>query len=54
MKQADSIIGEGVHPRVIADGLEIAKEEALAVLESMKIKCGIDRESLLCIARTSL
>jgi T-complex protein 1 subunit zeta len=28
MKQADAIIGEGVHPRVISDGLHIAKEEA--------------------------
>jgi T-complex protein 1 subunit zeta len=54
MKQADSIIGEGVHPRVITDGLDIAKEEALKVLESMKIPVDSDREILINVAKTSL
>lgn len=54
MKQADSIIAEGVHPRIIADGLNIAKEEALKLLEDMKIPVGLDREILINVARTSL
>jgi T-complex protein 1 subunit zeta len=31
LKQADRHIGEGLHPRVITDGYEIAKTEALKV-----------------------
>jgi len=54
MKQADAIIGEGVHPRVLTDGLEIAKKEALEVLESLKIPIGTDKEVLLNVAKTSL
>lgn len=31
LKQADRYIAEGLHPRVIADGYDIAKTEALKV-----------------------
>jgi T-complex protein 1 subunit zeta len=31
LKQADRYISEGLHPRVIADGYDIAKTEALKV-----------------------
>lgn len=31
LKQADRYISEGLHPRVITDGYEIAKNEALKV-----------------------
>ena len=31
LKQADRYISEGLHPRVITDGFEIAKSEALKV-----------------------
>ena len=31
LKQADRYISEGLHPRVITDGFEIAKAEALKV-----------------------
>ena len=31
MKQADRYISEGLHPRIITDGYEIAKTEALEV-----------------------
>jgi len=55
MKQADSLVAEGVHPRIITDGLDIAKEQALLMLESMKIPVKADdRETLLNVARTSL
>jgi hypothetical protein len=32
LKQADRYIAEGLHPRVITDGYEIAKDEALKVI----------------------
>lgn len=31
LKQADRYISEGVHPRVIGEGFDIAKKEALKV-----------------------
>lgn len=31
LRQADRYISEGLHPRVIVDGFEIAKKEALKV-----------------------
>lgn len=32
LKQADRYISEGLHPRIIVDGYEIAKTEALRVI----------------------
>ncbi|KAK2878138.1 T-complex protein 1 subunit zeta [Arthroderma sp. PD_2] len=54
LKQANRHISEGLHPRVITDGYEIAKDEALKFLETFKLKRDIDRELLLSVARTSL
>lgn len=34
MKQADRYISEGLHPRVITDGYELAKTEALKVSDT--------------------
>lgn len=31
LKQAERVVQEGVHPRVIAEGFEVAKKEALIV-----------------------
>ena len=36
LKQADRYISEGLHPRIITDGFEIAKNEALKVGIDMK------------------
>lgn len=36
LKQADRYISEGLHPRIIADGYEIAKAETLKVLSQTK------------------
>lgn len=33
LKQADRYISEGLHPRVITDGYEIAKNEAIKVCQ---------------------
>lgn len=38
LKQADRYISEGVHPRVIGEGFDIAKKEALKV--SRRPGCG--------------
>lgn len=54
LKQADRYIQEGLHPRVVTDGYEIAKNETLKFLDSFKLTREIDRELLLSVARTSL
>lgn len=56
LKQADLYTTEGLHPRIVADGFEIAKNEALNVLDSMKVPLeGRDlRDTLVSVARTSL
>jgi len=63
MKQAERYLNEGVHPRVLCDGFEVAKKVALEYLQSVKKEIAaktdgpldaVDRESLLCVARTSL
>jgi len=54
LRQADRFLQEGLHPRVITQGFEIAKNLALEELEKMKLDVEIDRELLMSIARTSL
>ncbi|KAM8815612.1 T-complex protein 1 subunit zeta-2 isoform 2-T2 [Rhynchonycteris naso] len=44
----------GLHPRIIAEGFEAAKEKALEVLEEIKVKKEMKRDILLDVARTSL
>lgn len=45
---------QGLHPRIIAEGFEAAKDKALAVLEEVKVTKEMDRETLVNVARTSL
>lgn len=55
MRQAERYLGEGVHPRILVDGLEIGKKETLAYLETARIeKPEISKELLMDIARASL
>eukprot|EP01138_Halocafeteria_seosinensis_P001096 gb/GECG01001121.1/.p1 GENE.gb/GECG01001121.1/~~gb/GECG01001121.1/.p1 ORF type:complete len:538 (+),score=75.86 gb/GECG01001121.1/:1-1614(+) len=59
LKYAERHISEGVHPRTIADGFELAKERTLTFLEDFKneelFEYGKeDREMLVSVARTSL
>ncbi|XP_012665183.1 T-complex protein 1 subunit zeta-2 [Otolemur garnettii] len=44
----------GLHPRIIAEGLEVAKIKALEVLEEIKVQKDMERTILLDVARTSL
>lgn len=57
MKQAERYTTEGLHPRLIADGYEVAKEMTLEFLEGFKVAqpgAYRDRELLTNVARTSL
>ncbi|KAJ9117101.1 T-complex protein 1 subunit zeta [Naganishia onofrii] len=54
LKQADRYISEGVHPRVIGEGFDIAKKEALKFLETYKMTPELDRAMLVAVAHTSL
>ncbi|KAL8742408.1 MAG: hypothetical protein Q9190_005104 [Brigantiaea leucoxantha] len=54
LKQADRYISEGLHPRVITDGYEIARAETLKFLDKFKLEKEVNRELLLSVARTSL
>ncbi|KAJ3304450.1 T-complex protein 1 subunit zeta [Kappamyces sp. JEL0829] len=44
----------GLHPRIITEGFELAKAEALEFLEKFKVAKNMDRELLINIARSSL
>lgn len=55
MRQAERYLGEGVHPRIIVDGIEKAKAETLRFLEQFKIEQPeMTRDTLLAVAKCSL
>ncbi|AJU59413.1 chaperonin-containing T-complex subunit CCT6 [Saccharomyces cerevisiae] len=57
LRQAHRFIQEGVHPRIITDGFEIARKESMKFLDEFKISktnLSNDREFLLQVARSSL
>lgn len=55
LKQSELYINDGLHPRVIADGFELAKRKAMQVLENIKIKIDPDDKDMLTkVARTCL
>ncbi|KAK6190669.1 hypothetical protein SNE40_002481 [Patella caerulea] len=54
LKQADLYITEGLHPRLITEGFELARNKALEVLDEVKISKEMDRDALIQVARTSL
>lgn len=54
MRQAERYIGDGVHPRVLVDGMELAKVEVLKFLEEFKIAKQVERELLINVTRSSL
>ena len=56
LKQAELFINEGLHPRIVTEGFEKAKEKALQVLDDMKITITPEeqKEVLTSIAKTSL
>lgn len=55
MRQAERYLGEGVHPRVLVDGIEMAKKETLSFLDTFKIdKPDVTKELLMEVAKASL
>jgi len=54
MRQAERYIGDGVHPRTLVDGMELAKAETLRFLEEFKIAREVTRDLLINVARASL
>lgn len=55
LKQSERFLAEGVHPRVLAEGFDLAKARALEFLEKSKIsRDTTDRSLLIDVARTAL
>lgn len=54
LRQAERYTAEGLHPRVITDGFDIARDATLEFLKSFQVPLTPDREMLRCIASTSL
>jgi len=55
LRQADRYASEGLHPRVITDGFDIARDAVVKFLDEFKVSANVqDRELLTCIASTSL
>jgi len=57
MKQAERYLGEGMHPRIMVDGFDIAKEKVMEFIETFSTEfkdVSKDREMLCNIARTAL
>ena len=54
LKQAEPYISEGLHPRMLTDGFDLARAKAIDILNSLKIVTEPSREVLLDVAKTSL
>jgi len=54
MRQAERYLGEGVHPRIVVDGIELAKIETLRFLDTFAMQVPATRDLLVEVARTSL
>lgn len=54
LKQAERFLQEGLHPRIIADGFDLAKSRAIDFLDTFKKPVEPTREILLDVAKTSL
>ena len=50
LRKSEQFLAEGVHPRILVDGIEMAKNETLKFLETFKITKEMDREVLLEVA----
>lgn len=54
LKQADLFIAEGLHPRLITEGFDLAKIKTLEILDKYKVTVEPEREVLLDVGRTAL
>jgi len=54
LRQTERYLAEGLHPRVLTDGIEIGRSLALEFLDRFRVRKTIDKELLLRVAQTSL
>ena len=55
LKQSEIYINDGLHPRVVSDGFELAKKKTLEILDQIKVPIDINDNDLLTkVARTCL
>jgi T-complex protein 1 subunit zeta len=54
LKQADLYISDGLHPSIISEGFELARQQAVQILDKMKHPITIEKKNLVEIARTTL
>ncbi|KRX36748.1 T-complex protein 1 subunit zeta, partial [Trichinella sp. T6] len=54
LKQAENYITEGVHPRIICDGIELGKDRCIELLDEMKVCLPLEKDLLLKVAGTAL
>lgn len=54
LKQAEMLIADGLHPRLLTAGIMLAKERAQLLLQSLCIPIEVERDPLLALAQTSL
>ncbi|CAM9808818.1 unnamed protein product, partial [Choristocarpus tenellus] len=57
LRQAERYLSEGLHPRVLTEGFELAKDHVLELLDKFRVvktEAHKDRELLASVARTSL
>jgi len=57
MKLSETYLADGLHPRLIAEGFDLARDETNRFLDAFKVNVPnplSDREKLVCMARTSL
>ncbi|KAI3653585.1 hypothetical protein MP228_001532 [Amoeboaphelidium protococcarum] len=54
LKQSERYLADGLHPRIITEGFDLARKESLEFLEKFKVKKEMDKAVLLDVALTSL
>ncbi|KAA8498648.1 T-complex protein 1 subunit zeta 2 [Porphyridium purpureum] len=54
LKQSERYLVEGLHPRVLADGFDIAREVLNGWIDSQKVSKKVDRELLVAVSRVAL
>jgi T-complex protein 1 subunit zeta len=54
LKKAEQLLIEGLHPRIITDGFDIARDELIKWIEKQKLDIPRDRELLVSVSRCSL
>lgn len=54
LKKSEQLLIEGLHPRVIVDGFDVARDELVTWLDTQKVATPVDRELLVSVARCCL